>query len=194
MNTIRAFVAIELPQQILEQLAEVQSYFKASLPKGCVRWVRPEGIHLTLKFLGEVPHSQVDLIKSALGQAAFTVPAFTFAVGQAGCFPSLRRPRVVWIGVQQSGETLKRLHRAVESAIAPLGYPTEARPFNPHLTLGRVAHQVSPGDLRRLGDGVISANVGQLGQVKADEVALIQSHLKPTGAEYTALVRAPLQG
>lgn len=192
MNTIRAFIAVELTPEILAQLAQVQAQLKAALPKASVRWVHTDGIHLTLKFLGEVPQSQLDMIKSALGGAAKNVPAFTFSVGQAGCFPNERRPRVVWIGVQEPAGTLNRLQRAVESAIAPLGYPAESRPFQPHLTLGRVARDVSLGDLRKLGDGIIAANVGTLGQVSARDVALIKSDLKPTGAEYTALMRAPL--
>lgn len=194
MNTIRAFIAIELPPDILAQLGQLQAQLKAALPHISVRWVHPEGIHLTLKFLGEVPHSQLDLIKSALTQTAGRSPAFTFSVGQAGCFPNAQRPRIVWIGVQEAGGYLNRLQRAIESAIAPLGYPTEKRSFSPHLTLGRVGRNVSLGDLRKIGECVLQANIGAVGQVSAETVALIQSHLKPTGAEYTVLMRAPLAG
>jgi 2'-5' RNA ligase len=192
MNTIRAFIAIELTQTILAQLSAVQSQLKAALPAGCVRWVRPEGTHLTLKFLGDVPGAQSEAIKSALALAASTVPAFSLEAGELGCFPNLRRPSVVWVGIQEPSGALVRLQRAVESAIAPLGYPSEKRPFSPHLTLGRVSRQARPGDLRRLGEYVESASIGRLGQMTASEVALIQSQLKPSGAEYTTLMRAPL--
>lgn len=194
MNTIRAFIAIELPQDILAQLGQLQAQLKAALPRGSVRWVRPEGIHLTLKFLGEVPQSQLDLIKSALAEVGRRSPPFTFGVGQAGCFPNAHRPRVVWIGVQEPGNWLNRLQRAVESAMTPLGYPPENRSFTPHLTLGRVDRNVSLGDLRKIGEGVLQARIGAVGQASAETVALIQSHLKPTGAEYAVLMRAPLAG
>ncbi len=192
MNTIRAFIAIELTPAVLTQLAHIQEQFKASLPRGCVRWVRTEGIHLTLKFLGDVPQSQVDTIQLTLASAVKDIPAFSFRVGQAGCFPNARRPRVLWIGIQEPGGVLSRLERAVETAIAPLGYPAEERDFHPHLTLGRVARNVNASDLRQVGDALASANIGDLGQVEARQVALVKSELKPTGAEYTILFCAPL--
>ncbi len=192
MNTIRAFIAIELAQSILTQLSAVQSQFKAALPAGCVRWVRPGGIHLTLKFLGDVPTAQLDAIKSAIAEAAGASPAFSLEAGGLGCFPNLRRPSVVWVGIQEPEGALVRLQRAVESAIAPLGYPSEKRPFSPHLTLGRVSRQARLDELRRLGEYVASADIGVLGQMSVNEIALIQSSLKPSGAEYTTLMRAPL--
>ncbi|MBN1889880.1 MAG: RNA 2',3'-cyclic phosphodiesterase [Thermoflexales bacterium] len=192
MNTIRAFIAIELAQSILTQLSAVQSQCKAALPAGCVRWVRPGGIHLTLKFLGDVPTAQLDTIKAALAEAAGTSPTFSLEVGHLGCFPNLRRPSVVWVGIQEPGGALVRLQCAIESAVARLGYPSEKRPFSPHLTLGRVSRQARPGELRRLGEFVESAVIGRLGQMDVDEVVLIQSVLKPSGAEYTTLARASL--
>jgi 2'-5' RNA ligase len=192
MNTIRAFIAIELTKNILTQLSAVQSQLRAALPAGCVRWVRPEGIHLTLKFLGDVPTSQLDAIKAAVEEAAGASPTFSLEAGRLGCFPNLRRPSVVWVGIQEPAGALARLQRAVEATIAPLGYPREKRPFSPHLTLGRVSRQAKPGELRRLGEYVESAVVGRLGQMSVDEITLIQSVLKPSGAEYTTLMRATL--
>jgi 2'-5' RNA ligase len=193
MNTIRAFIAIELPTAILARLRETQEQLKPQMPENCIRWVHTDGIHLTLKFLGDVPQSQLTQIKATLAQAGQDIPAFTFTVGQAGCFPNAQRPRVVWVGVQEPSGTLTRLRDAVEAAIAPLGYPTEDRVFHPHLTLGRVGRDASRDDTRQIGRVIAAANVGTLGQVDAREIALIQSHLKPTGAEYTPLMRAELK-
>lgn len=193
MNTLRAFIAIELPSEILRLMEQVQARLKDAAPSRSVRWVRVEGVHLTLKFLGQVPTSQVDAITRAMSAAAQSVAPFTVTVGGVGCFPSLKLPRVVWIGVSEPTGGLNSLQHAVEAAISPLGYPPEDRKFQPHLTLGRTARDAPPDDVRRLGQVVAATNVGALGEVVVSEIALVKSDLKPTGAEYMALQRARLK-
>jgi len=139
-----------------------------------------------------VPASQLAMIASSMAEAARGITPFIVTVGGAGCFPDPRRPRVVWIGVREPTGRLAGLQRAVESHISPLGYPPEERGFQPHLTLGRAARDASPNDLRRLGQVIALANVGTLGQVAVNEVVLIKSDLKPSGAEYSILQRARL--
>jgi len=119
---------------------------------------------------------------------------FTLEVTGAGCFPNIHRPRVVWAGVKDNTQRLHALQRAVENAIAPLGYPTEIRDFTPHLTLGRLARDVRQTDQKKIGEVVQAANVGSLGKWEVKQVALIKSDLKPSGAEYTVLTHAPLNG
>ena len=193
MNTLRTFIAIVLPGEILRLMSQVQAQLKAAAPPGSVRWAHVEGIHLTLKFLGPVPASQIDVITAAMAAAARNVSPFTLTVGSAGCFPNIKRPRVVWIGINEPTGRLNSLQRAVESTLSPLGYPSEERGFQPHLTLGRATRDASANDLKRLGELVAAANVGTLGQVSVTEIALIKSDLKPTGAEYTTLQRARLK-
>ena len=193
MITLRIFIAIELPGEILRMMGQVQAQLKVGAPPGSVRWVHAEGIHLTLKFLGPVPASQVDAITAAMAAAARNVPSFTLTIGGAGCFPNLKHPRVVWIGINEPTGKLNSLQRAIESTISPLGYPSEERGFQPHLTLGRAARDALPNDLKRLGELVAAANVGTLGQVSVTEIALIKSDLKPTGAEYTTLQHVRLK-
>jgi len=193
MNTLRTFIAIELPDGILRLMSQAQAQLKAAAPPGSVRWTHVEGIHLTLKFLGPVPASQIDAIAAAMAAAARIVPTFTLTLGGAGCFPNLKRPRVVWIGINEPTGKLNSLQRAVESTISPLGYPSEERGFQPHLTLGRAARDATPNDLERLGELVAAANVGTLGQVSVTEITLIKSDLKPSGAEYATLQRAHLK-
>jgi 2'-5' RNA ligase len=193
MNTLRTFIAIELPAEILRLMEQVQAQLKTAAPPRSVRWVRVEGIHLTLKFLGQVPVSQLDAITRAMSAAAHGVAPFTVTIGGVGCFPSPKRPRVVWIGVAEPTGGLNSLQRAVESAISPLGYPPEDRGFQPHLTLGRAARDAAPDDIKRLGEVITAIQVGTLGQVAASEIALIKSDLKPAGAEYTALQRVHLK-
>ena len=194
MEAIRAFIAIELPAAILQQIAALEVRLKPQLPPDCVRWVKPDSIHLTLKFLGQVPSDQIDLIKSSLKNALAAQRAFTLEVAGAGCFPDRHRPRVIWVGVQEDppGHQLQHVQRAVENAIAPLGYPTETRDFSPHLTLGRIARDVRTLDLKKVGDAIGASEVESLGRWDVANVALIKSDLRPTGAVYTVLARAQL--
>ncbi len=195
MDAIRAFIAIELPEAILAELGSIETRLKPQMPHDTVRWVRADSIHLTLKFLGQVPSDQLGLITSSLRSAVAAHAPFTLEVTGAGCFPSIHRPRVVWVGVHDNDHhRLHALQRAVENAIAPLGYPTEIRDFTPHLTLGRVARDVRQVDQKKIGDVVQAAGVGSLGKWEVRHVALIKSDLKPSGAEYTILTQAPLTG
>lgn len=187
METIRTFIAIVLPESVIRQLAQVQRQLERQTPPESVRWVKPEGIHLTLKFLGDTPVGKLDAIRAALGEVASRASPCAFTVGGLGCFPNARRPRVLWVGVQPMGEELISLQREVERAMEPLGFPPEGRDFTPHLTLGRVRDRIPPADLARLGTLVSSTDVGTLGEVRAHGFALIQSILKPSGAEYTPL-------
>jgi RNA 2',3'-cyclic 3'-phosphodiesterase len=194
MDAIRAFIAIELPSAILGEVDQVEAHLKPQMPPDAVRWVKADSIHLTLKFLGQVPSDQLDLITSALRTTVVSHAPFALEVKGAGCFPNAHRPRVVWVGVKDDGHRLHALQRAVENAIAPLGYPTEVRDFTPHLTLGRLARDVRQIDQKKIGEMVEAAAVGSLGRWEVKQVALIHSDLKPSGAEYTILAHAPLTG
>jgi len=187
METIRAFIAVPLPGALLEQLADLQSRLERRIPPRSVRWVRPESIHLTLKFLGDTPTERLPGIKQALAVVARSAPVCTFTVGEVGCFPNTRRPRVVWVGVQEPTGRLAVLQDAIEEVMAPFGYEPEGRGFTPHLTLGRMGRKTSRGDAARVGEIVAATEVGQLAEVVADRFELIRSVLKPTGAEYTTL-------
>jgi 2'-5' RNA ligase len=194
MEKIRTFIAIELDESIKESLTKLQERLKGEAPRGSVRWVRQEGIHLTLKFLGDVPADQIGEITRALQKGCQGFAPFSLSCGGLGCFPNLKRPRVVWVGVQEETGTLARLQEAIEENVAPLGYPTEKRKFSPHLTLGRVQRRVGSGDLRRLGDLVGASEIGTLGQMEVRSVNLIRSDLRPSGAVYTRLAEVELKG
>jgi 2'-5' RNA ligase len=194
MDAVRAFIAIELPETILAELGNIEARLKPLMPHDTIRWVKADSIHLTLKFLGQVPSDQLDLIILSLRSAVAAHAPFTLEVTGAGCFPNSHRPRVVWVGIREKDQRLHALQRTVENAIAPLGYPTEIRDFTPHLTLGRVARDVRQIDQKKIGDVVQAAEVGSLGKWGVKQVALIKSDLKPSGAEYTVLTQAPLSG
>ena len=194
METIRAFIAIPLPHSLLEKLAGLQRQLEAQVPPRSVRWVRGEGIHLTLKFLGDTPTDKLPAITQALAAVARHAPGCTFTVEGLGCFPNPRRPRVVWVGVQEPTGWLAILQDAIEEVMAPLGYPPEGRGFTPHLTLGRIRRGTSRSDAAQVGEIVTGTTVDVLAEVPADHFALIRSVLKPTGAEYTTLEKFPLRG
>jgi 2'-5' RNA ligase len=187
METIRAFIAIPLPHPLLDKLSALQRQLESQIPPRSVRWVRAEGIHLTLKFLGDTPTEKLPDIKRALTAVARHAPACTFTVGELGCFPNPRRPRVVWVGVQEPAGRLAALQDAIEEVMAPLGYPPEGRGFTPHLTLGRVRRGARRDEVSRVGEVVAGKTGEPLAEVSADHFALIRSMLKPTGAEYTTL-------
>jgi 2'-5' RNA ligase len=194
METIRAFVAVPLPDSLLRQLANLQRRLGDQVPHRSVRWVRPAGIHLTLKFLGDTPTDKLPEIERALAAVARNAPVCTFTVGELGCFPNPRRPRVVWVGVQEPTGRLAAVQDAIEEVMAPFGYKPEGRGFTPHLTLGRVGRKARRDDVARVGEVVAATEVGQLAEVTADRFALIRSVLKPTGAEYSTLETFVLGG
>jgi 2'-5' RNA ligase len=191
-RVLRTFIAIELDDTVRHALANAQDNLRRAAPHRSVRWVRPEGIHLTLKFLGDTPAARVEEIKRALAEAASEAEPFSFDVQGLDCFPNPRRPRVLWVGVKEPTGKLRALWRAVEARVAPLGWPTERRGFQPHLTLGRVQRRANPAERQAVGRLVEEANLGWLAGMKVPAVSFIKSDLRPTGAVYATLAEAEL--
>lgn len=191
--SVRAFVAIELDRAMLRALETMQSVLKREAPTWAVRWADSGGIHLTLKFLGDVPATQIPAIRAGLECACQPYRPFVLTCEGLGCFPNNQRPRVVWVGVRETIGVLSALQRAVEREIAPLGYPTEGRGFTPHLTLGRARDTASSDELRRLGSLIAARAAGEIARMEARSVSLMRSELRPTGAVYTRLADVTLQ-
>ncbi|MFN8482608.1 MAG: RNA 2',3'-cyclic phosphodiesterase [Anaerolineae bacterium] len=189
---IRTFIAVELPPDIRAALARTQASLKADLPMRSLRWVNPDSIHVTLKFLGDVLPSQMPAITEALGGVVPRHAAFSVAVAGLGAFPNLSRPNVIWVGLDGQLAPLQKLRDDIEAVIAPLGFPTERRPFQPHLTLVRIKDAPS-ADLKLIGDAVRRAEARRLGQIAVREVALMQSELRREGAVYTQLAAFALR-
>lgn len=181
-GTIRAFIAVVLPETVKEALGGVQQEMKQVGAEA--RWVRPQGIHLTLKFLGDISVEQVPSIRQAMEEAARGSGPFEVRIAGVGVFPNERRPRVIWVGLEEPTGALVSLQKSLEAALRPLGFKPEGRPFKGHLTLARIK---APG---RTG-GVLKAIEAQkdvdLGKMSVDKIVLYQSTLKPTGAVYAAL-------
>ncbi len=184
---IRSFIAIELPEETRQNLAAIQEQLK--LTGAGVRWVKPSSIHLTLKFLGNVHSAQVEDIAAAAARAVRFEPAITLCAAGLGAFPSQRKPRVIWVGIQGEVERLGRIQASVESGLEPLGFAREQRSFRPHLTLGRVKERRR---LQPLIDAMTTLELPEFNSFDAAEIILYKSDLRPTGAIYTKLHRMPL--
>jgi 2'-5' RNA ligase len=191
MGVIRAFIAIDIPDAIQQKLNEITTRLQSLDQTKAVRWVAARNIHLTLKFLGEVSQTNLELLTEIIQAEAIKHRPFELEVGELGAFPSIRRPRVIWIGIHAPQELLTLQH-GVEAETIRLGYAAEERPFSPHLTLARISHNASPEDVRCIGEILATQKVGILGKVNVTRVVLFRSDLRPGGAIYTPLFNAPL--
>ncbi len=188
---MRLFIALDLPPEVKERLTQVQKKLRRH-DRDTVRWVRPEGMHLTLRFLGEVPEGEVPPLASALARVAAAGRPFHLEARGFGVFPHLARPRVLWVGVGGDVEVLGALQREVERAVRALGYAAERRRYTPHLTLGRVRRQAELVDLLAFARELEKVQVPLLGRWQVTELLLMESELHPEGARYTRLQAWPL--
>ena len=189
-TTLRAFLAVEPPAAVRGEIAAIQERLKKTV-RGVIRWVRPAGIHLTLKFFGNIPPPAVDRISEAVAARTVGVAPFDLTVRTVGVFPDLNRPRVVWLGMAGEVERLLVLQTSLERAFGVLGFPREERPFRAHLTLGRIK---TPKGLVGLARAVEIGERATAGLFRADHLVLFRSELTPQGAVYARLAAFPLRG
>jgi RNA 2',3'-cyclic 3'-phosphodiesterase len=178
-GSVRAFVALELEPRLREAISDLQALLRPRL--GAVRLVRPEGVHLTLRFLGEASPAQVEALLAPLAAAAAACPRGEARVGGLCTFPPRGSPRVLWLGLDVP-PAVPELQRACERAARAAGFEREARPFTPHLTLGRWRDRAPRPDLPP----------ADLGRARLDALVLYRSETRPDGAVYTPLARFPL--
>ncbi len=185
---MRVFVAIELEKEIKETLSALIRELDTGSRN--IKWVKRQGMHLTLKFLGETPQEKVAEVQSVLEAASGEHPSFEIILKGTGTFPpEARIPRVVWIGIEEN-PALSAIQTRIENDLHKIRFPREQRQFHPHLTLGRIK---GPENL-----GPVIHTLGQnrnteFGRMSVDKITLFQSTLKPTGAEYTVLSEHRLQ-
>ena len=189
---MRAFIAIDIPDGVRKVVHAKAVELQLRMAADAVRWVRSEGYHLTLKFLGEIEAAQVPLIEAAMASAADGIGRFSLRLGSLGAFPNPRRPRVLWVAVEGGADSLGRLQSRLEQALAPIGFKPEGRSFHPHLTLARIKRPLEPGALSTLQSALQVENLAGTPAFEVENVKLIRSELRPTGAVYTTLHITPL--
>ena len=177
---MRLFIAIEIPEHIRSAFASLLKEFRAFAPQ--LKWVRAENLHVTLKFLGETDPSKLDPLQNVLSAVRSTAPVNLEFRG-LGFFPNEKRPRVLWAGMEASAN-LKTLAADIDQTVHRLGFPLEERPYTPHLTLARFSLPAIPPKLLQAFNEKNSQSFGSLG---TRQFHLIESKLKPTGAEYTTV-------
>jgi len=189
---IRSFIAIELPEGVRAGLRKIQADLK-SPGHNFVKWVSPESIHLTLKFLGNISPQKVADISKVIEDASVGVSPFNLTVSGVGAFPNLRRPRVLWVGVDGELDKLVALQQRIDSGLGSLGFAPEARPFTPHLTLARLREGTSPDNLREFGTLIAKKPMTAGYDFVVTSINLMKSMLLPSGAVYSCLTKVELK-
>ncbi len=192
MEQIRAFIAIELPEEVKSAIARLQARLKTGKTPS-VKWVDPEGIHLTLKFLGNVAADKLGDITKAIEKASQGIPPFQLKVKDLGVFPNFNRVRVVWVGMSGETDRLSQLQKRLEANLAPLGFAPESRPFTAHLTLARVREQASPAEQQNFGQLIASTKFETTSDFRVNSVRLMRSQLTREGAIYSQISSVKLK-
>ncbi len=192
MEEIRCFIAIELPDELKAELTHLQSSLKTkgNFP---VKWVDPQSIHLTLKFLGDVAVNRIEEITRAIEPAAKEITPFRLEVRELGIFPNPRRTQIAWVGVTGEIDVLKLLQKRLEACIAPMGFPTEAREFTAHLTLARVRDHATPENRQQFGQLITGTRFAATTVIEVDAINLMKSQLTPKGPVYTRIATISLR-
>ena len=191
MDVVRSFIAIDLPAGVRAELTSLEDKLKASRHP-FVKWVDPENMHLTLKFLGDVASDSIPQIVEAMSRAAKSHSTFKLEVAGTGAFPNWQRPQVVWVGVGGELDRLNSLQKGLESALSPMGFPTESRTFSAHLTLGRLRDRVTPDHRRQFAEFAQKVELTASLSFEVNGIRLIRSQLTPAGPIYTELAVAKL--
>jgi 2'-5' RNA ligase len=188
---IRAFIAVELPGEVREQLGKVQAVLRRARLGVNVSWVRIENVHLTLQFLGDIPEASVPTIGRQLDEVTACRAPFELSAGGLGAFPGWNRARVIWVGCDDRQGRLGELAGAVRSAMDLIGFEPERREFAAHLTLGRIKFPRPDATLTKVADSLKDTACGT---IRVRDVHLIQSELHPHGSIYTRLSSHSLKG
>ena len=189
-TAIRAFIAIELPQVLQEQLSQAIVRLQEQSPRA-VRWVAARNIHLTLKFLGNVSPENITQLTRVIQHESLRYKPFTMHAGGLGAFPSKIHPRVIWVGID-APPVLLELQQSIDRETDRLGYASEERGFSAHLTLGRVSQHAGPQEVRQIAEALARNTIGDLGTIQVNSLRLFRSDLQPGGAVYTPLYDARL--
>jgi 2'-5' RNA ligase len=190
-ETIRVFIALDISEPARSSLAGVMDRLKEAIPLGA-RWVDPHGIHLTLKFLGNIDSARTDGILESLCRIGEESSSFSLSLAGLGVFPNQREPRVLWAGVEGEMEPLASLQEKVEEAMADQGFTRERRGFNPHLTIGRVRDRIATSERQKIGATILSHSLEQTEPWTADTMHLFRTTFTEHGSIHDIIGSAPL--
>jgi RNA 2',3'-cyclic 3'-phosphodiesterase len=189
-KNIRAFLAIEPPEDVLQAMVRLQEKLKREI-SGKISWTRPQGQHLTLKFFGDISTEDVKNISAAVQNRVAAGLSLNLKIEKLGVFPDARKPRVLWCGTSGDVEKLFALQKQLDGDFAAIGFPEEDRPFQAHLTLARIK---DPREMSGIGDALTKQADFSAGEFICHELILFQSKLTPQGAIYTRLATFPHKG
>lgn len=189
MEDIRAFIAIELPEEVKKKLTELETRLRTK--KYPARWVIPENIHLTLKFLGDISINSIPDIREVMEEAVLYSAPFKLGVSGVGVFPDMRRIQIIWAGVNGDLSSLTELQKKLDTGLEKLGFAPESRPFTAHLTLARMRDEASPGERENAGKIIESTQLEAV-EFPVGEINLVKSELKREGPVYTRVLSVPL--
>jgi len=190
MEQIRSFIAVELPEEIKTRLEQLEAQLKSETQTR-VKWVDPNSIHLTLKFLGNIDAGRTGEITRVMEEAVKGIPPFRLSVKDLGVFPNVRRVQVAWVGLSGEIDRLRQLQQRLESSLEQLGFAAESRAFTPHLTIARIRNQASQDERQRFGQ-LITGTSFDAGEISVDAISLMRSQLTRQGAIYSRLGSADL--
>lgn len=189
MEKVRTFIAIKLTPEIISNISGVQEELKKSVIE--VKWVKPENIHLTLKFLGHITPEELEKVKLATRETLKPFAPFEVSVSGLGAFPKIEYPRVIWVGIDKGKKELTKIASRIEENLAKIGFAKEKRGFSPHLTLGRIK-SLKGGE--RLIETFTKLKASNLGSMRVTKISIMKSELKPLGPVYTSLEEIDLKG
>ena len=188
---MRTFIAVDFSPEIIRKINEIIVYFKTQTPERAFKWVEPENLHLTIKFLGEVPEKKIEQIKSLIKETLDDFKSFQIGVEKMGMYPNAQKPRVIWLGIT-GAEPLKDIHKMLESQLQKADIQPDKRSFSPHLTIARIRRNADVQSVKEIGETLSKFRVGSLGTCAVNHIVLYKSELTPQGPIYTPLLSSPL--
>ena len=188
---MRTFIAVNFPVETIHKITRVMGDLKSQTSAAAIKWVAPEALHLTLKFIGELPEEKVAEVTALLTKTLQGLSPFEIEIHGLGMYPNAKNPRVIWLGIL-GGEPLFKIHKILDRALAPLDIPSDRLHYAPHLTLARLRQRTDPEIVRSIGKTVSQFEIDSLGVVVIDQIHLIQSTLTPQGPLYSSLHNVPL--
>jgi len=187
VNSIRSFVAVELPNKVSQALATIIADLRSSISDSQVKWVKPQNIHLTLKFLGDISTESIPSISESISAASAGHPSFCLFLKDSGAFPNMRSPRVIWTGLDGDMERLRVLQHQIDKELHELGFPEEKKDYRAHLTLGRVRDRLPKKDIDSIAAALRSQKAPEEIRFNVTRLSLMKSTLTPQGPVYEVL-------